>query len=69
MSLFGKLKQKKHSGAAEAQAPCRHTELTPMWDNVADMGERGKISRYRCLSCQTILPPSAVDPAGMHSVT
>ena len=27
-----------------------------MWENVADMGQSDKVSRYRCLSCQEFIP-------------
>ena len=38
--------------------PCRHPSLSPMWESVQDMGERDKISRYKCEACQHTFPAS-----------
>ena len=38
---------------------CRHASLSPMWENIEDMGEADKVSRYRCLDCGAFLSASS----------
>jgi hypothetical protein len=38
---------------------CRHPSLTPMWENVEEMGDPDKVTRYRCRECSEFLPLSA----------
>lgn len=38
---------------------CRHASLSPMWENIEEMGESDKISRYRCLDCGVFLAASS----------
>lgn len=60
MALLDRLFKTSKAASFEVQRPCRHPELAAMWDSVADMGERDKITRYRCLNCQIILPAAQV---------
>ena len=50
--LFGKTIQNAHQAD---QATCLHPTLAPMWESVEEMGERDRISRYRCAECQALL--------------
>ena len=52
-----------------AHLPCRHPSLAPMWESVQDMGERDKISRYKCEACQHILPASVGRALLAHRAT
>jgi hypothetical protein len=44
---------------------CRHESLAPMWENIHDMGETDKITRYRCLGCGLFLSAAAA-PQDAH---
>jgi hypothetical protein len=44
---------------------CRHESLSPMWENIEDMGEVDKVSRYRCLGCGVFLSTASA-PQDAH---
>jgi hypothetical protein len=52
--LFGRLR--KDVKQEDGDMVCRHGSLSPMWENVQDMGDAEKISRYRCLDCGANIP-------------
>ncbi|MGD9890129.1 MAG: hypothetical protein AB7R89_26665 [Dehalococcoidia bacterium] len=56
MALFPKIFSNSRTKDTKADAlHCRHESLSPMWENIEDMGEVDKISRYRCLGCGVFL--------------
>jgi hypothetical protein len=60
MALLPKVFGKSHTINAKADPlHCRHESLAPMWENIQDMGEIDKISRYRCLGCGVFLSADA----------
>ncbi len=50
-----RIQRPSRSARSPERMPCRHANLSAMRESVADMGERDKINRYRCLDCQQIL--------------
>ncbi len=52
LKLFGKREDRPDTAAAPN---CGHLVLVPLWDNLADMGNKEKASGYRCQACDARL--------------
>jgi len=46
--------------AASGFTTCPHTALLPRWDNLADMGQLGRVTGYHCDSCGKDFTPAEV---------
>jgi hypothetical protein len=71
MSFFEKiLRGSRSSDDGNDGLHCRHGSLSPMWENIDDMGNADKISRYRCLDCGVFLSTAAAPrDATRHDAT
>lgn len=60
MGFLARLLERARRGADhdEESGPCRHTVLAARWDNVADMGDAGKVTSYTCHGCGEQFSPS-----------
>lgn len=51
MAWLKSIFRRESSGAAEREVTCTHVNLTPRWDDVADVGHADKASGYNCIAC------------------
>ncbi len=69
MSWFTQLFRKGDGEETVEQAACRHLNLTPRWDDPADVGKMEKASGYACVACgQTLTREEAQATGGTPAV-
>ncbi|MEE8337543.1 MAG: hypothetical protein V3R95_05740 [Dehalococcoidia bacterium] len=52
MAWLKSIFRRESSGSAtEREVSCAHVNLTPRWDDVADVGHADKASGYHCIAC------------------
>lgn len=72
MSIFSRIAPLTHHRShqeAEPAPPCAHRQLVPLWDSVADLGKKDKITRYKCDHCHETFTPEqaeALTGTGTH---
>ena len=64
MAWLKSIFRRESSGGAEREVTCTHVNLTPRWDDVADVGHADRASGYNCIACSEVFTIAEAEAMG-----